>query len=177
MFDSRVLVESALVGREIDVAVLEHPDGRLEAGPPLEVHYGAGQDHFSFAAKYADPATVFDVPARLDGSVTARLQALAIEVFRLLGCSGLLRVDFFWNDEAQRVTINEVNTFPGFTPASQFPRIWAATGLTYPGLVDTLVQTALRKSGPPREEGMAAQPVTSRRRSPSAASPAARSRG
>jgi D-alanine-D-alanine ligase len=143
--DPKVLVETALTGREIDIAVLEHPDGRIEAGPPLEVRYGAGEDHFSYHAKYADAETAFDVPARLDDEVAGRLQALAVEVFELLGCSGLLRVDFFWDEELGVPVINEVNTFPGFTAASQFPRIWAAAGLDYPALVDILVATAVRQ--------------------------------
>ncbi len=143
-FDPKVLVEAAVTGREVDIAVLEHPDGRREAGPPLEITYSAEQSHFSYQAKYADDHTVFEIPARLDPEQTAELQRIALEVFALLGCEGLLRVDFLLGDGSAGPVLNEVNTFPGFTTASQFPQIWAAEGLSYPALVDILVKTALR---------------------------------
>jgi alanine racemase len=142
-YDPKVIVEAAAMGREVDIAVLEHPDGRIEAGPPLEITYAADQSHFSYAAKYADEETVFEIPARLDDATTRLLQARAVEVFDLLGCRGLLRVDFLLGDGTRPPVLNEVNTFPGFTSASQFPRIWAAAGLDYPALVDTLVRTAM----------------------------------
>lgn len=147
-FDPKVVIEAAITGREVDIAVLEHPDGRLEAGPPLEITYAAEQSHFSYHAKYGDDRTVFEIPARLDGETAAELQRIALEVFELLGCRGLLRVDFLLGDGTGPPVLNEVNTFPGFTTGSQFPRIWAATGLTYPGLVDLLVRTALRAAKP-----------------------------
>ncbi len=143
LFDPKVLVEKAVMGREVDIAVLEHPDGRREAGPPLEITYAAEQSHFSFQAKYGDDQTVFEIPAHLDDAVTAELQRIALEVFDLLGCEGLLRVDFLLGEGAGSPVLNEVNTFPGFTTLSQFPQIWAAAGMTYPELVDRLVQTAL----------------------------------
>ncbi|RSS79761.1 D-alanine--D-alanine ligase [Streptomyces sp. WAC06614] len=142
-WDGKVLVEEAVHGREIDVAVLEHPDGRLEAGPPLEIDVCGGQPFFDYQAKYQDKATRFTIPARLGPSITAELQRLAVEVFETLGCSGLIRVDFFLRDGTEPV-VNEVNTFPGFTTASQYPQIWAAAGLPYPRLLDTLIRTALR---------------------------------
>jgi D-alanine-D-alanine ligase len=144
VFDPKVLVESAITGREVDIAVLEHPDGRREAGPPLEITYSAEQSHFSYLAKYGDDQTVFEIPARLDAEQIAELQRIALELFDLLGCAGLLRVDFLLGDCSGAPVLNEVNTFPGFTTASQFPQIWAAAGLSYPELVDTLVQTTLR---------------------------------
>lgn len=142
-YDPKVLVEAAVAGREVDVAVLEHPDGRLEAGPPLEITYAASQTHFSYHAKYGDDQTTFRVPAELDPDRTAELKRIAVEVFELLGCRGLLRVDFLLGDGTGPPVVNEVNTFPGFTTESQFPQIWAAAGLTYPELLDILVRTAL----------------------------------
>ena len=132
-FDPKVLVEAAVIGREVDVAVLEHPDGRREAGPPLEITYAAEQSHFSYQAKYGDDETVFEIPARLDAETTAELQRIALEVFDLLGCEGLLRVDFLLGDGSGPPVLNEVNTFPGFTSDSQFPQIWAAAGRAVPG--------------------------------------------
>ncbi|MFK0222923.1 alanine racemase [Streptomyces vinaceus] len=144
-WDSKVLVEEAVRGSEVDVAVLEHPDGRLEAGPPLEIEVRGGQPFFDYQAKYQDKATRFTIPARLGPVLTAELQRLAVEVFETLGCSGLIRVDFFLRDGIEPV-INEVNTFPGFTTASQYPQIWAAAGLSYPRLLDALIQTALNRA-------------------------------
>jgi D-alanine-D-alanine ligase len=148
VYDPKVLVEAAVVGREVDVAVLEHPDGRREAGPPLEITYAEEQSHFSYQAKYGDDETVFEIPARLDREKTAELQRIALEVFDLLGCEGLLRVDFLLGDGSGEPVLNEVNTFPGFTTASQFPQIWAAAGVSYAELVDILVQTAIHSPQP-----------------------------
>lgn len=142
VWDGKVLVEEAVHGREIDIAVLEHPDGRVEAGPPLEIEVGGGQPFFDYRAKYEDEATRFTIPARLDPAAAAQLQRLAVEVFETLGCSGLVRVDFFLRDGTEPV-INEVNTFPGFSAASQYPRIWAASGLPYARLLDVIIRTAL----------------------------------
>jgi D-alanine-D-alanine ligase len=87
---------------------------------------------------------VFDVPARLDPATTRALGRDAVHLFRELGCAGLLRVDFFLRPDGTRV-VNEVNTFPGFTGASQYPRMWRAAGLAYRDLLDVLVDTALAR--------------------------------
>ncbi|MBW4716431.1 D-alanine--D-alanine ligase family protein [Saccharothrix obliqua] len=142
--DGKVLVERAVPGREIDVGVLELPSGELVAGPPLEIGV-EGRGFFDFAAKYTDRAAVFTVPAVLPDHVAAHLRDLAVRAFRVLGCRGLLRVDFLLGDGDEPV-VNEVNTMPGFTTASQYPRMWRAAGLDYPALVDALVETALRQA-------------------------------
>ncbi|MBB5873983.1 D-alanine-D-alanine ligase [Allocatelliglobosispora scoriae] len=139
--DGKVLVEAAVRGREVDVAVLEHPDGRVTAGPPLEIRV-SGPDFFDYDAKYAGGA-VFDIPARLDPAVTELLRERAVRAFGALECRGLLRVDFFLPADGSEPVVNEVNTFPGFTAASQFPRMWAEAGLPFPRLLDTLIATAL----------------------------------
>ncbi|MCX4750420.1 D-alanine--D-alanine ligase [Kitasatospora sp. NBC_01287] len=140
--DSKVLVEEAVLGREVDVAVLEHPDGRLEVGPALEIRVRGGQAFFDYDAKYQDSATRFEIPARLPAGIAERLREMAVAVFETLGCAGLLRIDFLLRDGTEPV-VNEVNTFPGFTATSQYPRIWAATGLLYEELLDVLIATAL----------------------------------
>ncbi|MEN3612723.1 D-alanine--D-alanine ligase family protein [Plantactinospora sp. ZYX-F-223] len=142
--DPKVLIEAAVPGREIDLAVLERPDGRLEVGPPLEIRVAGGRSFFDYDAKYDDPGTVFEIPARLDAAVTAELSDLAVRAFRALGCAGLARIDFFLRAGVAPV-LNEVNTFPGFTPVSQYPRIWQVAGLDYPELLDVLVQNALAR--------------------------------
>jgi len=143
--DPKVIVEAAVIGREIECGVLAGLDGASpEASLPAEVRVVGGHDFYDFEAKYLDEATEFDVPARLSPALTADVQAMAVRAFEGLGCEGLARVDFFLTP-ADELVINEVNTMPGFTPASMFPRMWAAGGLDYGALVDRLVRSALAR--------------------------------
>jgi D-alanine-D-alanine ligase len=145
-FDPQVLVEQAVSGREVECGVLEGRRG----GPPEvsvlgEVVVGGGHDFYDFEAKYTD-ADALDlvVPAAVPPGVADRAGQLALAAFEALGCEGLARVDFFLTPAGELV-LNEVNTMPGFTPSSMFPRVWAATGLLYPELVERLVVTALER--------------------------------
>jgi D-alanine-D-alanine ligase len=133
--DSKVLVEAAVVGREVDVAVLQRPDGTLDVGPALEINHGAS--FFDFDAKYTPGAAEFVIPAELRPEESALLAETARRVFEALGCAGLLRVDFFLT--AAGMVMNEVNTLPGLTELSQFPQIWKAAGVSYPELLDRLL--------------------------------------
>jgi D-alanine-D-alanine ligase len=142
--DVKVLVEEAVPGREVDLGVLEHPDGRLEVGPPLEIRVPEEHAFFDYDAKYRDPSTIFDIPARLDPGIVERLQDISVRAFRALDCAGLLRVDFFLRYGTEPV-INEVNTFPGFTAVSQYPQMFRVAGLDYPALLDVLIATALSR--------------------------------
>ncbi|MEH1029117.1 D-alanine--D-alanine ligase family protein [Micromonospora profundi] len=143
--DPKVLVEQGARGREIDVAVLQHPDGRVQAGPPLEIRV-AGDGLFDYDAKY-DGGAVFEIPAPLDAATTEVLRDRAIRAFHALDCRGLLRVDFFLPGEGAEPIVNEVNTFPGFTAASQFPQIWRRAGIGFPALLDILIDGALADAG------------------------------
>ncbi|MEV6600241.1 D-alanine--D-alanine ligase family protein [Actinoplanes sp. NPDC051346] len=145
--DGKVLVEAGVPGREIDVGVLELPDGRLVASPPLEIRV-TDEGFFDYDAKYRAGRTEFVVPADLDPDTTEWLGAEAVRVFRTLGCAGLLRVDFFV-DPNRGLTVNEVNTMPGLTAMSQFPRMWRAAGTSYPELLDLLIATALAENRRP----------------------------
>jgi D-alanine-D-alanine ligase len=147
--DPRVVVEAAVEGREIECGVLEGMDGDgPEASVPAEVVVGGGHEFYDFAAKYLpDEGTELVVPADLPDRVADEVRELACRAFDALSCEGLARVDFFVRPD-HTVLVNEVNTMPGFTPASMFPLMWRASGLDYPALVDRLVQTALsRPSG------------------------------
>jgi D-alanine-D-alanine ligase len=144
--DSKVLVEAAVVGREIECGVLEGEYG----GPPessrlAEVRVVSGHDFYDFEAKYLDDSCEFDIPPDLPERIQAQVQDYARRVFTALDCSGLARVDFFVTPELD-VYFNEINTMPGFTPSSMFPRMWAETGLPYPKLVARLIRTAQRRS-------------------------------
>jgi D-alanine-D-alanine ligase len=142
--DAKVLVEAAVAGREVECGILEDEQGRPQASVPAEIRLVGDHEFYDFEAKYLDSATALDVPADLPGDVTARLQELARQAYDALDCEGLARVDFFVGDQGE-LTVNEVNTMPGFTPTSMFPRMWAASGVDYPALVDRLVQAALRR--------------------------------
>ncbi|MEN3301793.1 D-alanine--D-alanine ligase family protein [Pseudonocardia sp.] len=143
--DPKVLVEAAVVGREIECGVLELPDGTLRASLPAEIRLvSSTADFYDFEAKYLDDACEFDIPAKLDDDLAENLRAMAIDAFRALDGQGLARVDFFVGEDGD-LTVNEVNTMPGFTPISMYPRMWAETGVDYPTLLTTLVETALAR--------------------------------
>jgi len=142
--DPKVLVEAAAEGaREIECGVLggfgvEGPEASVVA----EIVIDDDHDFYDFAAKYLPEESIrLDVPADLPDEIAERARALAIEAFDALGCEGLARVDFFLLPDG-RLVVNEINTMPGFTPSSMFPRMWAASGVDYPALVDRLVRLA-----------------------------------
>ena len=142
--DPKVLVETAIVGREIECAVLERPDGTVVSSLPAEIRIVGDAAFYDFDAKYLDDVCEFDVPAKLDDDVAAELRDMAVAAFRALDGQGLARVDFFVGPD-DAITVNEVNTMPGFTPISMYPRAWAVTGVDYPSLLTTLVETALAR--------------------------------
>ncbi|HVL85887.1 MAG TPA: D-alanine--D-alanine ligase family protein [Pseudonocardia sp.] len=142
--DPKVLVEAAVVGREVECGVLEFPDGSVRASVPAEIRITGGAQFYDFDAKYLDDVCEFDIPAKLDDAVGERLREMAVAAFRALDGQGLARVDFFVG-AAGELTVNEVNTMPGFTPISMYPRMWAVTGVDYPTLLTTLVETALAR--------------------------------
>ena len=145
--DPKVLVEVAAEGaREVECGVIDGFDGEMPlASVVAEIRVDAAHEFYDFAAKYLpEEHTELDVPADLPDEVVARVRDLAVDSFRALSCEGLARVDFFVLPD-DRVVVNEVNTMPGFTPSSMFPRMWAASGLDYPALVDRLVQLALHR--------------------------------
>jgi D-alanine-D-alanine ligase len=145
--DPKALVEQAAVGaRELECGVLEAMDGTPETSVPAEILIGGEHEYYDFAAKYLpEEHTELAVPADLPDDVATELRDMAARAFEAIGCEGLARVDFFLMPDGSLV-LNEVNTMPGFTPTSMYPRMWAATGLDYPGLVDRLIQLALRRS-------------------------------
>ncbi len=152
-WDPKVIVEATVIGREIECGVLEGehgPDGvqgAPEASVTAEIRVLGDREFYDFEAKYLDDSTELTVPADLADEVTATVRALSVKAFEALSCESLARVDFFVCADGS-VLVNEVNTMPGFTPVSMFPRMWAATGVDYPTLIDRLLRTALqRRSG------------------------------
>ncbi|MDH6122161.1 D-alanine--D-alanine ligase family protein [Kitasatospora sp. GAS204B] len=141
--DPKVIVEAMLEGRELECAVLEFEDGP-RASLPAEVLVGEGYEFYDFEAKYIDSSDV-QIPARLTEQETAEIRRQAVEAFDALACEGLARVDFFLLTDGRWV-VNEINTLPGFTPISAYPKMWEATGVPYAELIDRLLQAALRRS-------------------------------
>jgi len=146
--DPKVVVEAAVVGREIECGVLEALDGGApQTSLPGEITVtGDTYEFYDFEAKYlADGDAVrLDCPADLPDDVTARVREVAARTFVAMGCEGLARVDLFLTPEGELV-VNELNTMPGFTPASMFPLMWRATGMGYPELVDRLLRLAMQR--------------------------------
>ncbi|MFF0447123.1 D-alanine--D-alanine ligase family protein [Streptomyces sp. NPDC004609] len=141
--DPKILVEALVRGREIECGVLEFEDGP-RASVPAEIPSVQSHDFYDFDAKYIDSAPGI-VPAPLTEEQTAEVRRLAVDAFDAASCEGLVRADFFLTEDG-RFVINEINTMPGFTPISMYPRMWQETGVSYPELVDLLIQAALRRS-------------------------------
>jgi len=143
MHDPKVIVEASTENaREIECGVLGTPTGP-QASVCAEIIVREGHEFYDFEAKYVDDSVELSVPADLDPALHEKLRELAIQAFLAMDGEGLARVDMFVTGED--VVINEINTMPGFTPISMYPRMWAETGLDYPALVDALVQDALRR--------------------------------
>ncbi|HVY96510.1 MAG TPA: D-alanine--D-alanine ligase family protein [Solirubrobacterales bacterium] len=138
--DPRVIVEASADGREVECSVLGNEDP--EASLPGEIV--AHADWYDFEAKYTEGGMELRVPAPLEDSATARVRALAVEVFKLAGCSGLARCDFFVGP-GDEVLVNEINTMPGFTDTSVYAKLFEATGVAYPELCDRLVKLAVER--------------------------------
>ncbi len=144
--DPKVVVEAAVFGREIECGVLEgrgtDPTRTSELGECIVVQ---NHEFYDFEAKYLAAADVrLEAPADVPAGTAARIREMAAQAFDVAGCEGLARVDFFLTERGD-VLLNEVNTMPGFTPSSMYPRMWAASGLTYPELIDELVALALER--------------------------------
>jgi D-alanine-D-alanine ligase len=140
-YDTKILVEQAVNGREIEVAVLGND--APEASIPGEIVPKA--EYYDYESKYVDEDTELLVPAPLSEQQTARVQQLALEAFRTLEGAGIARVDFFLERETGEIVVNEVNSLPGFTEVSMYPRLWQASGLPYPALLDRMIELALER--------------------------------
>ncbi|GLK85339.1 D-alanine--D-alanine ligase family protein [Ancylobacter defluvii] len=145
--DRKLLAEEFIRGREIELSVLEEPEGGLFVSRPGEIRPAESHGFYSYDAKYidADGAAII-VPAQLPAEIEAQLQAMAADAFRALGCDGMARADFFVTED-NRILVNELNTIPGFTNISMYPKAMAASGVSYPELIDRLVAHGLARAG------------------------------
>ena len=144
-YDPKVLVEAAIDGVEVEVSVLEGIDGAApDTSIPGELLVNGGEEFWDFEAKYLDPASGMAIPARIPDGAIAEIRRLGAAAFDAVSCEGLARVDFFYTRDG-RVILNEINTMPGLSPASYFQKMWEASGLPFPQLIDRLLQTTLKK--------------------------------
>ena len=143
-FDRKVMIEEAVVGRELECAVLEK-DGEVIASVVGEIVIDSKYEFYDFEAKYLDDATTVKVPADIPASASEEIRAKAVQAFQSLGCSGLARVDFFYTKNNE-IVINEINTMPGFTGTSMYPKLMAASGVDYSSLITALITTALTRT-------------------------------
>ncbi|MFT9848649.1 D-alanine--D-alanine ligase [Aneurinibacillus sp. REN35] len=134
-FDRKVIVEEFISGRELEIGVL----GNDKPDTSIVGEIVSSNEFYDYEAKYKSDGTRLDIPAHVPESVVSRMKELAVKAFLALDCSGLSRVDFFWDETADEVYINEINTMPGFTPFSMYPMLWKETGVPYAELIDRLI--------------------------------------
>ena len=143
-YDTKIVVEEEAANcREVECSVLGNEDPQASVLGEIV----PGHEFYDYDAKYADDTTELIIPARIAPRTADRVRELALAAFRAVDAAGLARVDFFVSKEDERVFINEINTIPGFTPISMYPKLWEASGLGYGDLIDRLIQLALERHG------------------------------
>ena len=143
-FDTKVIIEQAVVGKEIECAVLQ-ADGRITASEVGQISISSKFEFYDFQAKYLDNSMELILPADLPAGVQSKIQQAAITAFNAAGCEGLARVDFFYSTQGE-IVINEINTMPGFTPTSVYPKLIEKNGINYQELITKLITTAQTRS-------------------------------
>jgi len=138
-FAQKILVERAIQGREIEVSVLGNEDPKASVPGEIVPH----REFYDYTAKYLEEGTRLIIPARLTRAQVRRFQDFAVRAFRAIECTGMARVDFFLERRTGRTYLNEINTIPGFTSISMYPKLWEATGLSFRELIDRLIELAL----------------------------------
>ena len=138
------MIEQAVNGREIECAVLES-NGVVTASVVGEIIIDSKFEFYDFEAKYLDGATTVKIPADIPLEAAQEIREKAVQAFKALGCSGLARCDFFYTDKGE-VIVNEINTMPGFTGTSMYPKLMAASGFDYQSLISALIETALTRT-------------------------------
>ena len=142
-YDEWIVVEEAIVGREIEISVL----GNRQPRTSLPGEIVAGADFYTYEDKYVDGVAKLLIPAPLEDTEIAEMQSIALDAYKALRVEGLARADFFYEPAARGWLVNELNTMPGFTPISMYPKMWQASGLEYPDLIDELVELAFERHG------------------------------
>ncbi len=140
-FAQKIIAERAIQGRELEVSVLGNEDAKASVPGEIIPH----REFYDYAAKYLEEGTQLIIPAQLTPAQVHRLQDYAVRAFRAIECTGMARVDFFLEQRASRAYVNEINTIPGFTSISMYPKLWEASGIPFRELVDRLIELALQQ--------------------------------
>jgi D-alanine-D-alanine ligase len=140
-YDRKLLVEAAIDAREIEVSVL----GNDEPIASVAGEIVPGREFYDYAAKYLDAGSQLLIPAPIPPETAERVRELAVQAYLAIDCAGMARVDFLLDRQTGEMYLSEVNTLPGFTPISMYPKLWEATGISYRELIDRLVQLALER--------------------------------
>lgn len=153
-YDGKILIEEGIDGREIECSVLgdAHPEASL---PGEIIPY---RDFYDYMDKYIEGKTKFNIPADLPPDIIERIQDIAIAAFRAIDCSGMARVDFFLQQGTEKIFLNEINTIPGFTEISMYPKLWEVSGLPYRELLDRLIATGLERHQNKKRKGVSFNP-------------------
>ena len=140
-YDKKILIEEFIDGHEVECAVIGNEDVKASCvGEILPA-----EDFYSFDAKYKNPNSAICIPANLPGNISDEIRALAIKAFKAIDGKGLSRVDFFVEKASSRIYLNEINTMPGFTNISMYPKLWEQSGTSYGNLLDKLIELSLSK--------------------------------
>ena len=142
--DRRIIVEQGVDAREVEVSVLGNEEAKVSVPGEIIV---AGREFYDYEAKYTEGGMELVAPARIPGGAAMELQRIARAAYAAIDAAGMARVDFFLERDTERLLLNEINTIPGFTPTSVYPKLWAASGLPYEQLLDRLIQLALERHG------------------------------
>jgi D-alanine-D-alanine ligase len=140
-FDDRLIAEQAINARELECSVLGNDDPVASVvGEIIPAH-----EFYDYEAKYLDEGSQLVIPAKIDDAISLEIRSMAVQAFETIDCSGMARVDFFLEKDSNRVLLNEINTIPGFTNISMYPKLWEASGLSYADLIDRLIQLAIER--------------------------------
>lgn len=142
-YDRKILVEEGIQGKELECSVLGNENPRASLPGELIPF----REFYDYKDKYVEGKTSFVIPAKIPSSVAEEIQRLSLEAFKAIDCSGMARVDFLMDEETGRIFLNEINTIPGFTEISMYPKLWQVSGLPFPKLLDTLVKLGLERHG------------------------------
>lgn len=141
-YDRKIIVEQGIEGREFECSVMGN--GHPEASIPCEIH--PSREFYDYEDKYLLDKAVVDLPAKLTGDETAEMRRLAVECYKAVECEVMARVDFLMESATGRIFVNEINTIPGFTSISMFPKMWEHSGISYSELLDRLINLALERA-------------------------------
>lgn len=140
-YDRRILIEKGVNAREIEISVLGNEESQVSI--PGEIR--PSDEFYSYKAKYIDGTSELMIPAQLEPTLIQKIQHLALDVYKAIDCAGMARVDFLLDRETDQLFVNEVNTIPGFTSISMYPKLWEASGISYPDLIEKLIDLAIER--------------------------------